>query len=521
MKAKSITSFALLVMMAVGLMATPASAQNIQQTEKEFEQLMPISGTVKTFFGDFELDHAFPTADTSERIYDLMDYSRAAQLYLWSLPITSMTQILESFEANYPGYEDNTLVSIRTFNERRGILTVNETTDYFFVFGNTKDKATILEVPPGVIIGMMNSMWQESPADIGAFGANAGTGGKHILVGPNTPADDIPEPSAWNDDFTVHHISTNQFFILFRIIGTKEEANQLASKIRLYNYGEEPTIKIIDGEDKFIRNTQPRGIKYWELLHKAINQEVVQERDRFFMYWLKTLGIEKGKPFNPTARQRKILEDGAKMGELMAKTLVYDERLEGVLRQNDWRYILGGEWGDAMKNTQRMQYYDIFDPRARYTYEATTVSPAMTRPRPGKAQGYIGKFETEEGERLKGENNYVIRVEDNVPADLFWSIVIYDTDHRSLIDNRAGTAGGKATVGSKTPGLRQNADGSYYVFLGPEAPPEGWEANYVQTIPGRGWFPYMRAYGATQEFFDDSYQLPTITKVKDFSQYIR
>jgi hypothetical protein len=48
------------------------------------------------------------------------------------------------------------------------------------------------------------------------------------------------------------------------------------------------------------------------------------------MYWLRQLGIEKGKPFNPTERQKKILIDGAETGELMAKTLVYNERIGGA-----------------------------------------------------------------------------------------------------------------------------------------------------------------------------------------------
>ena len=118
------------------------------------------------------------------------------------------------------------------------------------------------------------------------------------------------------------------------------------------------------------------------MLHAAINNDVVQERDRLFMYWLKSLGIEKGKPFNPTKYQKKVLLDGAKMGELMAKNLVFRERLDGVMRQNNWRYVLGGPWGDGIKATQRMKNYDIFDPRARYTYEAISTSPAMTIPRP-------------------------------------------------------------------------------------------------------------------------------------------
>ena len=107
----------------------------------------------------------------------------------------------------------------------------------------------------------------------------------------------------------------------------------------------------------------------------------------------------------------------------------------------------------------------------------------MTMPKPGKAQLYIGKFEDEDDQRLRGENDYVIRIEKDVPAKLFWSIVGYDADTRCIIDNRSGTAGGKATAGSKTKSIRKNTDGSYYVLLGPDAPPEGWEANHVHTLP--------------------------------------
>ena len=76
-------------------------------------------------------------------------------------------------------------------------------------------------------------------------------------------------------------------------------------------------------------------------------------------------------------------------------------------------------------------------------------------------------------------------------------------------------------MGSKTEGLRKNDDGSYYMLLGPDAPPKGWEGNHVQTIESRGWFPYMRAYGAKAEFFNDEYKFPSINKVEDFSEYAK
>jgi hypothetical protein len=516
--AKRLSTTVSLVCAVIGLIGTPAWAQ---QTEAEFQKLMPISGEVKTYFGEYELDHSFPTDDTADKIYDLMDYQRASQLYLWSLPIVATTRIRHSLKDNVEGYEDNRFVTIRRFNERRGFLTANESTIYFLAASDTSKSAVMLDIPPGKIVGMIIDSWQESPADVGLFSPQSGNGGKHVIVGPNTPVHTIPEPSSIGDDLHIHRVRTDHTMILGRIIGTEEEVRDLSSQMLLRYDGEEPSTDHLDMQDKFLPTYQPRGLAYWEMLHRAINDEVVGERDRFFMYWLKTLGMEKGKPFTPTQRQKRILIDGARQGELMAKTLVYNERMKGVLRQNNWRMILGGEWGDGIKATQRMRYYDIFDPRSRYTYEAVMTSPAMTIPRAGKSQAYIGKFEDEEGNRLRGSDHFVIHIQANVPASLFWSLVIYDADTRCLIDNRNKDGKGKATVGSRTEGLRKNADGSFYMLLGPGDPPTGWEANYVRTLPDRGWFPYMRAYGAGKEFFDDTYKLPTVNKVKDFSKYIK
>ena len=47
-----------------------------QQSEAEFQEQMPITGTVETFFGDFKLDHSFPEAGEADRIYDIIDHQR-------------------------------------------------------------------------------------------------------------------------------------------------------------------------------------------------------------------------------------------------------------------------------------------------------------------------------------------------------------------------------------------------------------------------------------------------------------
>ena len=491
------------------------------QTEEEFGELMPVTGKVETFFGEFNLEHSFPTAETTERIYELMDHQRASQLYLWGLPLVAQERLVQGYFENFD-YDYNTFVRVESFNERRGYLTANETTNYALGPFNTKNAAVVLEIPPGVVIGMIDDMWQESPSDIGIFGPNGGRGGKHIIIGPNTPQAMQPDPHKIGDDFNVLKINTDRGIVLARVAGASVDSVQKTwAKMRMYNHGSKPTIRVISGENKFTPTLQPRGMAYWKLLHAAINNEVVAERDRLFMYWLRTLGIERGKPFNPNERQKQALLEGAKVGEMMAKTFVFSERLPGVLREYDWRYVLGGEWGDGIKYTQRMRDYDIFDPRARYTYEAQTTSPSMTVPRPGRAQGYVAKFEDSDGHRLKGEERYVMEFDSAPPNEMFWSLTIYDPDTRVLLDNRNLESGGDVTVDSMGHKPRENADGSFVVMLGPDAPPKGWEGNYVQTLRGRGWFPYIRAYGAKREFFDGTYKLPNIHRVENFDKWIK
>ena len=42
---------------------------------------------VKTHLGELTFDHGIPTEETSEKFYSELDYHRAVQIYLWSLPI--------------------------------------------------------------------------------------------------------------------------------------------------------------------------------------------------------------------------------------------------------------------------------------------------------------------------------------------------------------------------------------------------------------------------------------------------
>lgn len=477
---------------------------------KEMDEMYP--NKVKTHIGTLKFDHGIPTEETSKKLYYELDYHRAVQAYLWSLPIMGQTQWRQSYLDAYD-MKPNQMVYATKFNERSQILTANESTPYLFGWTNVKEKAAIIEVPPGMLIGLIIDFWQRGIGDTGIFGPNGGTGETIVLSGPETPEDQIP----YIEGAIYIKSKTNNIWWLYRVNTKPEERDAIASKILTGYYGEELRSQIIDGENKVGRNYQPRGMKYWEMLHMILQEEPVEERDLFFMYFLKEMGIEKGKPFNPTERQREIMTDAIVVGEAMSKNFVFRERLTGVVRDDGWRLILGrvegSEPGDAQEHTQRAKYFGRFDPRARYTYEACTTSPKIVYPREGYGMAYGGMFLDSEGRAMAGDRSYVINVPPDPPVAIFWAITVYDVDTRGMIR----TDQERAERGSKHEGIKSNPDGSTPIFVGPK-PPEGWENNWIKSIPGRAWFPYFRFYGPTKPFFDQSWKLPQIEEV-DFEKF--
>lgn len=85
-------------------------------------------------------------------------------------------------------------------------------------------------------------------------------------------------------------------------------------------------------------------------------------------------------------------------------------------------------------------------------------------------------------------------------------MTLYDVSTRAIIQNNVK----KADLSSRQK-LQMNSDGSVDLYFGPKAP-SGKEANWVQTMPNKDWFPYFRLYSPTQPFLDQSWVLPDIQK---------
>jgi hypothetical protein len=67
-----------------------------------------------------------------------------------------------------------------------------------------------------------------------------------------------------------------------------------------------PATTWLDSADVVFDATIPYDVRFFESLARMVESEPWLERDRLMIDSLKTLGIEKGKPFNPDARTREI-----------------------------------------------------------------------------------------------------------------------------------------------------------------------------------------------------------------------
>jgi hypothetical protein len=283
---------------------------------------------------------------------------------------------------------------------------------------------------------------------------------------------------------------------------------EILNKIDIYPYAErenpEPRGYITPNGKPWLA-AQPRGMVYWERLADVINRESVSERDRFILAMLAPLGIEKGKPFKPNARQTKILTQATLVGEAMAKANDFAKRME------DAHYVDDSHWDFATvcPPDQRREHYDSLDGRAAWFYEAVTNDVAMHGQKTGKGQVYLGAYKDSDGDWLDGGTNYVLNVPADAPAEAFWSITLYDVDTRCLIKNEQQIADRSSRMD-----LLENADGSVTVYIGPKKPIGDKARNWIPTVPGRAWFPYFRLYSPKKAFLDRTWILPDIEKAK-------
>lgn len=127
------------------------------------------------------------------------------------------------------------------------------------------------------------------------------------------------------------------------------------------------------------------------------------------------------------------------------------------------------------------------DARTYFFHVATVNTPAMALKMVGVGSRYALVGRDRNGDDLDGAKSYRLNVPADPPAKDFWSVVVYDPQTRSELQ----TGQAYPSKNNMKDPLVANDDGSVDLHFGPAAP-AGTEANWIETVPGKGWFAILR-----------------------------
>jgi hypothetical protein len=220
-----------------------------------------------TRIGKLEFELGLPTEKTVTKLFDELDFQRAVQSYLWSLPIVGMESLARSIESN-SGARPGEVGIFEGYRNVSAYFTADATTPYILgVIHLEKSGPTVLAVPPGLIGGSIVDMWQRATTDIGVTGPDKGSGAKFLLVGPGQQ---VPEAFG----YVVVRSPTFHTIFFFRALDPDPaKANALKTGVQVYPFAQrdnpKPTRYVTATPDMPVTlMTPPSGLEYWKVLSK-------------------------------------------------------------------------------------------------------------------------------------------------------------------------------------------------------------------------------------------------------------
>jgi hypothetical protein len=452
---------------------------------------------------DAPADTQLSSAQLAERTIE----RRAVEAVIWGMPAVNYDLMYQAAVREAKGGFNQIIYWSRLPDWKIQTLTPNPDAIYLMPFINTKDVGpVVLEIPPadeGSITGTVMDVWQSALEDVGPAGVDKGQGGKYLVLPPGykdeLPAGYIPLPS-----------DTYQGYALLRSIpksGSEPDVAKAVAygkRVKLYPLSQAakpPATTFVDVVDVVYDSTITYDLRFFESLNRIVQAEPWLERDKAMIDQLKSIGIEKGKPFNPDPRTKEALNDAAREAHawLVAR---YEASFSSPYYEGS-HWVLPGSRELLEGQATFFAKPDVYPVDVR----GVTFSYAYFTPKHvGAGSSYLLTISDKDGRLLDG-TTYRLTVPANAPVRQYWSATVYDRATHALIRNARWPS-----RSSQTPGLQKNADGSVDVYFGPKASADK-ESNWVPTSADGGFEVLFRFYGPEKPLFDKTWQLPDIEKI--------
>jgi hypothetical protein len=429
----------------------------------------------------------------------------AVEAVIWGMPAVN-TELMYQAMLKLGGKPNQIVYWSGLLDWKNQTLTPNPDVIYFMAFFNTKDGPVVIEIPradDGVINGSIMDPWQAALEDVGPAGVDKGLGGKYVITPPGYQG-------AVPDGYIVLPSGNYQGYALLRSIlksgsdADVKTAVAYGKRIKLYALnqdGNPPETVFVDALGKVYDSTIPYDVGFFQSLDRFVQQEPWLVRDKAMIDQLKTIGIEKGKPFNPDDATKGILNAAAREAHAWLD-LKYQTMFAPYYEGRKWVFPIAPE---VIKGLQSQ-----FANPDSYPVEGRGVTYTMaffSTKHSGIGQFYLMTLSDKDGQSFGGASTYRLTVPANAPVKQYWSATAYDRETHALIRDmpRAGRS-------SQSPGLQKSADGSVDIWFGPKAP-AGKESNWVPTGANGQFEVLFRFYGPEKPVFDKSWSLPDIERV--------
>jgi hypothetical protein len=302
-------------------------------------------------------------------------------------------------------------------------------------------------------------------------------------------------------------------------------AEFLAGKARLGRVTPPPPTVFHEGSGKVMNTIPPNDWSFYEMLNEVVQEEPATSLDPELMGPIAAIGIIKGKPFAPDARMKRIMTEALALANATSRALFMSPR------DPSWFYYPNSSWFNFLFETG-YQFetpiplitregvkpfpptgYRMMDARSNFFYGVTGITPAMAMRLPGVGSQYLLAVTDADKNHFDGAKTYKVTLPKGIPEENFWSLTVYDNMTRSMLDTpqRYPRAGSQSYP---SPAAEPNADGLTTIYFGPTQPAGVKRGNWIQTMPGKGWFTILRLYSPLEPFFTKAWRPSEIELVR-------
>ncbi|MGD8606542.1 MAG: DUF1254 domain-containing protein [Myxococcales bacterium] len=509
----------------IELVTEVASSKLRRNPSKKEGELAPATLTpniVRTPIGSLELVDGVPTHSTAKRLYDHLDFIRGVDAFLHTVPGASLVAIRRGLRS--VGVDDNRTVAIfdRLMDSHSLFLTGNSETVYTGTWLDLRQGAFVVQSPPNTL-GIADDFFFRYVADLGKAGPDRGAGGEFLFVPPGYqgqlseqyfifksptygnllmwrgfPVDGDPVPTA---QALKQGIRIEPFDVpLLEDLGFDQEGSTKAQPSEeTVPAAEEENTAFVSVSGKSFNTIFLNDFGFYEDVDTLVQEEPSEALGPEILGLLAAIGIEKGKPFAPKPARKATLVEAAAVANATARALAFRSRSAEahLYDRSAWYTPFVGGSHEFTRNGAR-----LLDARTLFFYLATMTSPAMVDPRVGVGSQYAVAATDASGRYLDGSRSYRLTLPKDVPAAGFWSVVVYDPQTRSMLQTPQTAT---PALSSLRAGPTPNLDGSVTIHFGP-LPPMGTQTNWIQTVPGKGWFVILRLYGPLEPWFEKTWR---------------